>query len=58
MNGTTDRLEILFHIAPNAEVEVESVDDVTREAFVRIDGELFTAYGERNLRGGYTYRIF
>lgn len=37
---------------------VVSIDSVTNELLVRIDGELVIAYGERNLRGGYTYRVF
>lgn len=58
MNATTDRLELSTEFNTAREVEVESVDEITREALVRIDGTLYTAYGERNLRGGYTYRVF
>lgn len=37
---------------------IESIDPVTDEAVVRIDGELLLAYGQRTLRGSTEFRIF
>ena len=37
---------------------IESIDEVTGEAVIRIEGLPHIAYGQPNLRGGYTFRIF
>ena len=39
-------------------VEIVSLDPITNEAVALVDGDTYLLYGERNLHGGYTYRLY